>query len=136
MKLATRIGMTNEDYILMLEAGFVLVVGGRIEEALEIFNACIELNPSLELPYVGISRCYSADGKLMRAEEWARKALQKRRSNFTKLNLAEVLLMQGKKEDAMKILERVDEGDLQDSSLKEWKRALTTIIRKDHRKPG
>ncbi len=128
MKLATKLGMTPQDYILMIEAGFALLTAGRTGEAVDIFYGCCEMLPESEIPYIGIARCFAADGKMLRAEEWARKALRARfRSPIARLNLAELLLMQGKKKESLRILNLLRDEDME-SQEREWKRALLEIL--------
>lgn len=128
MKLVTKLKMTNQDYILIIEAGFAMLTAGRIGEARDIFSGCHEMLPESELPYIGIARCFAADGKLLRAEEWARKALRaKYRSPVAQLNLAEILLMQGKKDECLRILNSLSDDEPQ-SPIIEWKKEIRRLL--------
>ncbi len=128
MKLVTKLNMLPQDYILMIEAGFALLTAGRIREAIDIFNGCHDMCPESEIPYIGIARCFAADGKILRAEEWARKALKaKSRSPIGRLNLAELLLMQGQKRECLEILNSLSDDDME-LPEREWKRALMKIL--------
>lgn len=131
MKLVTKLGMVNQDFILIIEAGFALLTAGRIGEAIDVFCGCCDLLPGSELPYIGIARSFAADGKLMRAEEWARRATRvKTRSSIAWLNLAEILLMQGKRVECRKILKHLQvEGE--DSPEMKWKRNLMQLLEVD-----
>lgn len=128
MKLVTKLKMTNQDYILIMEAGFAMLTAGRIEEALDIFYGCHDMLPDSELPLIGISRCYSRDGKLLRAEEWARRATKARlKSAIAWFNLAEILLMQGKRSECSDILNKNNDCDLSVTEV-EWKKSLIKLL--------
>lgn len=133
MRLRTKLEITDGDFILMMEAGFALLNAGRIQDALDIFQGCSIMFPESELPLIGIARCYAYGGKLVRAEEWAGKALRvNSKSPISQLCLAEILLMEGKKQECLKILNKFN-VDNYDSSIRKWSEGLIKCLRKDRK---
>jgi tetratricopeptide (TPR) repeat protein len=131
MRIAKRIGMVNQDFLLIVEAGFAMLSAGRIQEALDIFEGCLEMLPDSELPLIGLARCYASVGKLQRAEDLARRAMKvKFRSPIARMNLAEILLMRGKKEEGIEMIKTVND-DNPESPLLEWKRAMLMLLGQD-----
>lgn len=128
MKLVTKLDMVNQDYILIIEAGFALLAAGRIGEALDVFSGCHDMLPESELPYIGIARCFAADGKLSRAEEYGRRAIRaKYRSPVAHINLAEILIMQGKKEECLRIVNAIS-NDGPKSPIMMWKKEIKKLL--------
>jgi predicted Zn-dependent protease len=102
----------DEQMRVMLESGLVLREAGRLEEAEKIFAGVRELAPRSDVPLVALSsiaaRRQNFDEALRLCEEALRLAPE---SVFARVNRAEILLYQKKRDEAESELKEIIENN-------------------------
>lgn len=93
---------------MLLESGLLLREAGRLEEAEKIFFGVSELAPRSEVPLVALSTIAVRRGKLDEAMHLCEEALAKQPSSvFARVNHAEILLYQKKRDEAERELREI-----------------------------
>ncbi len=101
--------------------GIKLLLTGKTKEAIAQFEKTIETDPSFTSVYFWKARAHELDGDLDRAIEDAKKAAELEGNvGLGRLNLASIFARAGKREEAVKLLEKVQSdksGDYQSPSF-------------------
>lgn len=91
----------DEDLRVMLESGLVLREMGRLDEAEKIFFGVHELVPESDVPLVALSSIAVRRGDLDKALDFCEEGLRcQPGSLYAKVNHAEILLYQKKRDEA------------------------------------
>ena len=91
----------DEELRVMIESGLVLREAGRLDEAEKIFLGVNELVPHSDVPLVALSSIAARRGNFEEALRLCDKALQEvPESLYARVNRAEILLYQQKREEA------------------------------------
>lgn len=102
----------EEELRVMIESGLVLREAGRLDEAEKIFLGVNELVPHSDVPLIALSSIAARRGDFEEALRLCDKALQKvPESLFARVNRAEILLYQQKREEAEIELREIIETD-------------------------
>lgn len=102
----------EEELRVMIESGLVLREAGRLDEAEKIFEGVNELVPHSDVPLVALSSIAARRGNFERALQLCNKALQAvPESLYARVNRAEILLYQQKREEAENELREIIEAD-------------------------
>lgn len=102
----------EEELRVMIESGLVLREAGRLDEAEKIFRGVNELVPHSDVPLVALSSIAARRGDFEEALRLCDKALQEvPESLFARVNRAEILLYQQKREEAEIELREIIETD-------------------------
>lgn len=102
----------EEELRVMIESGLVLREAGRLDEAEKIFLGVNELVPHSDVPLIALSSIAARRGDFEEALRLCDKALQKvPESLFARVNRAEILLYQQKREEAELELREIIETD-------------------------
>lgn len=102
----------EEELRVMIESGLVLREAGRLDEAEKIFEGVNELVPHSDVPLVALSSIAARRGNFERALQLCNKALQEvPESLYARVNRAEILLYQQKREEAENELREIIEAD-------------------------
>lgn len=100
----------DEELRVMLESGIVLREAGRLDEAERIFTGVRELAPQSDVPLVALSSIAARRGDFDEAMRLCEEALRVEPSSvFARVNRAEILLYQKKREEAEVELRRIVE---------------------------
>lgn len=100
----------EEELRVMLESGLVLREAGRFDEAERIFLGVRELAPQSDVPLVALSSVAARRGDFDEAMRLCDEALRREpTSAFARVNRAEILLYQKKREEAETELRRIIE---------------------------
>lgn len=100
----------EEELRVMIESGLVLREAGRLDEAEKVFLGINELVPESDVPLVALSSIAARRGNFEEALRLCDKALQKvPDSLFARVNRAEILLYQQKREEAEVELQEIIE---------------------------
>ena len=92
---------SDEELRVMMESGLVLREAGRLDEAEKIFLGVRELAPQSDVPLVALSSIAVRRGDFDEALRLCEEALQREPASlFARVNHAEVLLYQKKREEA------------------------------------
>lgn len=101
----------DEELRVMLESGLILREAGRLDEAEKIFQGVRELVPQSDVPLVALSSIEARRGDFERALRLCEEALrQEPASLFARLNHAEILLYQKRREEAEAELRQIIEA--------------------------
>lgn len=96
-----QVGTNDYELRVMLESGLVLREAGRLDEAEKVFEGVRELAPGSEVPLVVLSSLAVRRGEFDDALRLCDEALVKDPSSiFARVNRAEILLYQHKREEA------------------------------------
>lgn len=102
----------EEELRVMIESGLVLREAGRLDEAEKIFRGVNELVPHSDVPLVALSSIAARRGNFEEALQLCDKALREvPESLFARVNRAEILLYQQKREQAEVELREIIETD-------------------------
>lgn len=102
----------EEELRVMIESGLVLREAGRLDEAEKIFRGVNELVPHSDVPLVALSSIAARRGNFDEALHLCDKALQQvPESLFARVNRAEILLYQQRREEAEAELHEIIEKD-------------------------
>lgn len=102
----------DEELRVMLESGLVLREAGRLDEAEKIFIGVNELVPHSDVPLVALSSIAARRGNFEEALRLCDEALrQVPESIFARVNRAEILLYQQKREEAETELQEIIENN-------------------------
>lgn len=102
----------EEELRVMIESGLVLREAGRLDEAEKIFLGINELVPHSDVPLVALSSIAARRGNFDEALRLCDKALQEvPESLYARVNRAEILLYQQKREEAETELREIIETD-------------------------
>lgn len=105
---------SEEELRVMIESGLVLREAGRLDEAEKIFRGVNELVPHSDVPLVALSSIAARRGNFDEALRLCDKALQEMpESLFARVNRAEILLYQQRREEAEVELREIIEIDPQ-----------------------
>ncbi|MBN1507941.1 MAG: DUF5107 domain-containing protein [Sedimentisphaerales bacterium] len=101
------ISQNPDDAYAQLHIGNLYAHLGRPQESVEHWQKAVELNPSLSVAYRNLGlRAWAAANDLAMAEGFYRKAIEARPKDQTLYrDLAEILLAQGRRLDAIRVLE-------------------------------
>lgn len=103
---------SEEELRVMIESGLVLREAGRLDEAEKIFRGVSELVPHSDVPLVALSSIAARRGNFDEALRLCDKALQEMpESLFARVNRAEILLYQQRREEAEVELREIIETD-------------------------
>lgn len=128
MKLEA-VNTSDEELRVMLESGLVLREAGRLDEAEKVFQGVREIAPESDVPLIALSSIAARRGNLDEALRLAEEALrQESPSVFARVNHAEILLYQKKREEAEAELRDIIESD-PDSPHSRTARALLDVTR-------
>lgn len=99
---------SSEELRVMLETGFILREAARFDEALAVFQGCIELMPNSEVPRVGLGTVYLQKQDFGQALNVCKDALDLNpESNYARVHYAEALLFQDRRKEAEIELQKV-----------------------------
>lgn len=119
--------LKKEHLAAMMEAGYIYLGMRRYNEAKELFEGLCALAPDSEVPYVALGNVEFCRGKVARAIKHYKKALKiDEESGFANVYMGEALLFSGKKDEAMKLLEKVADADK--GGAGEFAKALISAI--------
>ena len=122
------IDVPRDDLVLMMEAGYIYLAGGKLNEAKQVFEGVSVLKPKHEIPMVAIANVLFAQKKFPQAIKLLKEALKiNPKSVFALSHLGESLLFSNKKEEALKILNQAVALDGQ-SSAGQFARSLIKLI--------
>lgn len=98
--------------ILLMEAGYCLMKMRDYKAANDVFKGVSYLLPKSDVPVIAMGNLFTAQNNLRAAEKEQEKATQKNpNSSSAYVNLAEVLLLQGKHKEGLKALDKSLELD-------------------------
>lgn len=93
--------ITDEELRVMLESGLVLREAGRLDEAEKVFRGVCELMPDSDVPFVTLSSIAVRRGDFDAALRLCEEALNHQPDSlFARVNRAEILLYQKKRDEA------------------------------------
>lgn len=126
----TMIDVPKDDVILMLEAGYIYLAMKRFKEARDLFQGVCELTPKHDVPRVALANVFFAQGKYLECIRTLKAAIKdKPDSAYAHAHLAEAQLFYGKKEDAIKTLEKTLElGTVSENGVKDFVENLKKLI--------
>jgi predicted Zn-dependent protease len=102
----------DEELRVMIESGLILREAGRLDEAEQIFRGINELVPHSDVLLIALSSIAARRGDFDEALRLCDKALQEMpESLFARVNRAEILLYQQKREQAEAELREIIETD-------------------------
>lgn len=97
---------------LMVEAGFIYLGMQRFEEAKEVFEGVRVLEPNDDVPVVALGNVEFCKGNIKKAVRHYHDALEiNENSQFAKVYLGEALFFDGKKDEAVELLNEVKKAD-------------------------
>ena len=106
------IEVPRDDIVLMLEAGYIYLAMTKLKEARAVFEGIIALKPDHEVPHVALTNVLFAEKKYLPAIRSLKDALKiNEKSAFAYAHLGEALLFYGKKDEALKALDKACELD-------------------------
>lgn len=119
-----------------MEAGYVSLGLGRFDEAGDIFEGVSVLDPTSEVPWVALGTVRFATKKFQQAVHMYQRALKlKAESPYARVYLGEALFFQGKKEEAIRELEKASLLD-PSGAAGDFAKALLQSIRDGFAPPG
>lgn len=123
---------TNEEELrVMLESGLVLRESGRLDEAEKIFLGVREIAPQSDVPLVALSSIEARRGNFEQALELCDEALRyEPNSLYARVNHAEILLYQKRREEATAELREIIEKN-PDSPHSRTAQSLLEVLRMD-----
>jgi tetratricopeptide (TPR) repeat protein len=104
--------------------GVIRFNNGEYQDAIKEFNQAIALDSKNFQSYFLLGDCFRALDDLKKAEEYFRKALQIKEDVFAMLNIAEVMVRQGRVKEAEEMFEKVYQRD---SNITDAKIGLSQI---------
>ncbi|EKD50806.1 MAG: hypothetical protein ACD_62C00424G0006 [uncultured bacterium] len=124
------IDVPREDVIVMLEAGYIYLAMKKFKEAKQIFEGICELAPKHDVPLVGVANVYFAQGKYLEAIRILKNTIKGRpQSAFAWAHLGEAQLFYGKRDEALKNLQKASELESgKDGKSGEFARSLLDLM--------
>lgn len=96
----------RDDFVLMLEAGYIYLAMGKFAEARQIFEGVIGLAPKHEVPQVALANVLFAQRKYLPTIRILKEAIRLNpKSAFAHVHLGEAFLFYGKRDEAFQELE-------------------------------
>lgn len=120
----------DREYLgLMMEAGYILLGMQRFKEAREVFEGISVIVPESDIPLVALGSVEFCQGKFATAMKRYKEALKLNpASTYAKAYMGEALFFDGKKDDALSVLEEVAKTD--NGTAGNFARALLDAIKK------
>lgn len=124
------IQVPRDDIIIMLEAGYIYLAMKKFKEARGIFDGICELAPKHDVPQVGVANVYFFQGKFLETIRTLKIAIKDNpNSAYAYSHLGEAYLFYGKREEALKTLQKASELEpKKEQPTGEFARSLINLI--------
>ena len=125
---AKMIEVVRDDIVIMLEAGYMYLAMQKFKEAKKVFEGIIAITPKHDIPKVALSNVYFSQSKFLEAIRTLKQAIKDNpESAYAYAHLGESQLFYGKKDDALKSLNKALELD-EEENVKDFTQSLIELI--------